>query len=247
MMSLRLKTHTPDAIYRVYNSANWKGQRMTKKLTVKKIKEYTAAKKAFDKLVKAKAHRKLLNYWLRAVAAASTTSQPLGSLQPERRKVKGLAKRAKTLANEITRAMTKTKRTQVRANGAKNLPGEISPAHTTFGVPTLWNGHNLKIAMALPSLLREFAIAWTDAHALLWEHSYPISPQVELIGCFISVVEETTGAPHYTQVADLLNGIYAAQHGEHSHPRWDKDNLKYLYLRTKKRLAKPLKPRELPK
>ena len=65
-------------------------------------------------------------------------------------------------------------------------------------------------------LLRESATVWTDAHAILWanERFYPESPQNGLIGLLISFVEQRAGRPHYTEVADLLNGIDPAQHGK---------------------------------
>lgn len=157
-------------------------------------------------------------------SCCSYPRQADGSLQAERRKVEALAKNVKKVAKQI----------------------EIANA-TPSKFPTGWTVADLTLMARIPHLLREFATAWMDAHAILWIRFYPISQQNQCIVSLISIIEQITRRPHYRLVADLLNGIHAAQHGLDSFERWDKDDLKELYLNAKKRMTKVLRPRNQPK
>ena len=78
-----------------------KNSRWPKKLTLKEILEYKPAQKAFDELTKANVDPKRLELWLCEISAAPTRRAGTGSLQAERRKVQGLANKARKLARQI--------------------------------------------------------------------------------------------------------------------------------------------------
>jgi hypothetical protein len=180
------------------------------KMSLKKILKDPEAKEAFDKLVKAKAKRPELRFWLLYIAALPDRKP---SAHQDRRKALELARKARSLAADIEEAQER-------------------PPLSIF-MPV---GLTISKLPMLPAVLRDYARSWDETLSLRGPRD--ASPQSEAIAALVDYVKFHTGKDHYAEVVELLNATDLALYPANTGPRWDISNLKQLVFRARRRHAK---------
>ena len=157
--------------------SEWRGNRENEgTLTFEERLETSHAKKAFDTLVENNADPKILEHWLRSIAASSKKYVPRNEC---RRKAGRLVHITKQLASEIERA-------------TQSPPILLMATYS-----------EIQLMLELPKTLREYASMWTALLSL--PRSRGVSPQTDEIAALLEIVKSFTGTYHYREVADLLD------------------------------------------